>query len=154
MAYTILKPGYFLDVWVGIVVGAPLSAGQPVTLVGEGENRNAFVTVDDIAAYAVAAVDHPAAQNSEIKIGGPQAYSWNDIVSTTSEVLGIPLEVNHVAIGEPVPLLPEKVLPILYWLESSESYVDMTENATIYGVEPTPLEVFCKRFFQNITHTA
>ena len=33
MPYTILGPDIFMEVWVGMLVGMPLQAGQPVTLV-------------------------------------------------------------------------------------------------------------------------
>ena len=32
MEFTILSPGAFMEVWLGIVVGVPLRAGMPVTL--------------------------------------------------------------------------------------------------------------------------
>jgi uncharacterized protein YbjT (DUF2867 family) len=58
MAWTALQPDAFMDSWIPMVVGAPALAGQPVTIVGEGRRRHSFVAMRDVAAYAVAALDH------------------------------------------------------------------------------------------------
>ena len=42
MNYTILKPGMFMEVWIGAVVGIPFRSGLPVTLVGHGNRRHIF----------------------------------------------------------------------------------------------------------------
>jgi len=55
-----------------LVIAYRLSTGRPVTLIGEGRRRHIFIAARDIAAFAVAAVDHPAAFNRRIAIGGPR----------------------------------------------------------------------------------
>lgn len=50
MDFTILSPGVFMEVWMGTVIGIPLRAGQPVTLVGEGARKVAFVSMVDVRA--------------------------------------------------------------------------------------------------------
>ena len=42
MEYVILLPNLFMDVWVGMVGGIPLQAGQALTLVDRGDHRHAF----------------------------------------------------------------------------------------------------------------
>jgi len=147
MTYTILKPGLFMEVWVAMTVGMPLRAGQPVTLVGQGDHRHAFVSQADVANYAVAAVDHPAARNADIFIGGPASYSWTEAVQTIGKVIGTQLPVNYVAPGTPIPLLPESMWGLLYGMEMFETEVPMEETAKTYGIPPTSLEVFARRFF-------
>ncbi len=71
LTYTILKPGFFMEVWIGAIVGGPLQARQPVTLIGRGTCKQVFVSMADVAAYALAAINHPKAENREIEIGGP-----------------------------------------------------------------------------------
>ena len=79
LEYTILGPAVFMEIWIGMVVGIPLAAGQPITLIGQGDHRhNPFVSEADVAAFALAAVDHPAARNAEIGIGGPASYIDGD----------------------------------------------------------------------------
>ena len=69
-----------MDMWFGMLIETPLFSGQPVTLVGESRRRHAFVAEEDVAAFAVAAIDHPAARNATIAIGGPDALTLRDAV--------------------------------------------------------------------------
>ena len=73
---------------------------------GEGRDRHSFVAAADVAAFAVNAVDNPAAANQTIPIGGPAALSWLDAVSLFEQALGRPIQVNHVQAGQPLPGLP------------------------------------------------
>ena len=54
--YTILSPEAFMEVWMGMVVGGPALANQPVTVVGSGERRHSFISARDVAQFAVASV--------------------------------------------------------------------------------------------------
>ncbi len=145
--FTILQPGPFMEVWIGAVVGIPLQAGRPVTLVGEGNHQHAFVAVGDVVAYAVTAVNHPDAHNAVIPIAGPDAYTWTEIVDTTRHVLGQPLSIRYVPLGETVPLIPEVMSPMLSGMETYEDQIDMSEISATYGIQPTSLASFAERFF-------
>lgn len=147
MDYTILKPGFFMEVWIGAVVGIPLQAELPVTLIGNGDHRHAFVTVGDVAAYAVTAVDRAAARNKTILIGGPVSYSWTEIVETIRQVLQQPVQTHFLLSGETVPLIPEMMSLMLSNLETYEDAIDMREAESIFGIQPTPLAAFAERFF-------
>ncbi len=149
MDYTLIKPGFFMEIWIGSVVGIPLQAGQPVGLVGKGDHHHAFVSVGDVAAYAVTAVTHPVARNKAILIAGPAPYTWMEIVETTGQVLGQPLSINRVPMGETVPLIPEMMSSMLSGMETYEDEIDMSETASIYDIQPTPLTTFAERFFDT-----
>jgi NADH dehydrogenase len=151
LAYTILAANGLLDVWLPLVVGGPARAGHPVTLVGEGRRRHSFVAAADVAAFAVAAVDHPAALNRRIVIGGPAAVSWRDVVAAYERALGRPIPVRTIAPGAllpdlpPVPGLAEVVSGMLAVLETFDSPIEMTETARTFGVRLTPLEEAVRR---------
>lgn len=147
MDYTILQPGFFMEVWIGMVVGIPLQAGQPVTLVGQGDHRHSFVSEADVAAFAVACVDNQAARNQRISIGGPASFSWTEVVQTVGQAMGHPLPVDYIAPTETVPLLPPMAGATLTAYETFETYIDMSETAPRYGVELTPLETFAQAAF-------
>jgi NADH dehydrogenase len=137
--YTILEPNIFMEIWTGIVVGMPVANGQAVTLVGEGLRKHSFVSVRDVLAYAIAAVDNPAAQNQTIVIGGPQALSWRDVIATYERVLGRSIAVKWAAPGEPLPL-PGEAANLMWGFETFDSPVDMSETSKTYGIRPTLLE--------------
>lgn len=148
MVYTLLKPGMFMEVWLGAVIGVPLRAGAPVTLVGAGNTRIVFVSAADVAAYAVAAVDHPAARNAEIWIAGPASVSFAEAVETVGRVLGQPLPVRAIAPGEMLPLLPASMSQILAAIETGpDQTIEMRETAAAFGIPPTSLETFAAQFF-------
>ena len=147
MAYTILQPDVFMEIWIGMVVGAPLQAGQPVTLVGQGDHKHSFVSEGDVAAFAAACVHNPAAQNQRIPIGGPAAHNWTEVVQTVGQAVGRSLAVNYVAPGSTVPLLPPMVGGMLAGMEAHETHIDMSETAPRYRVRLTPLEAFAQAAF-------
>ena len=147
ISYTILAPNLFAEVWIGAVVGAPLRAGQPVTLVGEARRKHAFVSLVDVAAFAVAAVDNPAARNVTIPIAGPQGLSWREVVALAGQVLGQELPVIFVQPGEPVPFVPEAVQQSLAVQNTYDSVIPMGEIAAAYGVTLTPMAEVLKRMF-------
>src|SRR4029453_12381587 len=81
MAWTIVAPHIFMDVWFPMLIGSALGAGRPVPLVGGGRRRHSFIAADDVAEFAARAVDHPAAMRQRLVLGGP-AMSWSDVVAT------------------------------------------------------------------------
>ncbi len=90
MGYSILAPAAFMEVWPAMVVGMPVLQGRPVVLVGEGRRRHSFVSNRDVAAFAVAAVHHPAARNRHLAIGGPKRCPGATWLRPTSACLGGP----------------------------------------------------------------
>ena len=88
LPYAIVKPDFFMDVWIGMIVLAPLAAGKPVTLVGEGRRQHSMVSMGDVAAFATAAVTHPAALGRTTVVGGPEPVSWRDIVAAAERITG------------------------------------------------------------------
>ena len=147
MAYTILKPGPFMEIWIGSIIGGPLAAGQPVTLVGEGARKQAFVAMADVVAYAVAAVENPCADNQEILIAGAPPAAWRDAVAAVERVRGRPIPVRSVQPGDPIPLVPPGMSLVLAAMEMADSNIDMAETAAVYGIEPTSVEGFARQFF-------
>lgn len=146
MEWTILQPNLFMDTWVPAVVGGPVLAGEPVTIVGQGSRRHSFVSARDVAAYAVAAIDHAQAVGRELMIGGPQALSWQDVVATFQEALGRPVSTRPVPLGTSVPGLPDAVSGVLTALETYDSPLDMTGLSRTFAVPPTTLGDFVRDF--------
>jgi len=93
LPYTIFSPNFFMESWIGMVVGIPLQAGKPVTLVGEGKRLHSLISVKDTAAFTVAAVSQPLAINQRYSLGGPEPISWCSIVDAFSRELNQALPV-------------------------------------------------------------
>jgi uncharacterized protein YbjT (DUF2867 family) len=144
LEYTIIAPTAYMEFWVAMVVGMPALQGQPVTLVGEGRRRHSFVSNRDAAAFAVAALDHQAARNEYLAIGGPQPLSWLDVVATYERVLGRSIPVEFVAMGEPVPGLPDPMPEMMAGMETYDTAIEMEETSRAFGVPLTTLETFVR----------
>lgn len=150
MEWTVLQPNIFMEVWVGMLVGMPLQQGRAVTLVGRGDRRHAMVSIRDVAAFAVAAVTHPDARDTTIVIGGPEAYTWTEVVELAGSVLGRPIEIQYVEPGEPLPGLPPMVAGMAAQFETYETVIDMGPTAAKYGVRLTPMEEFLRQMLKPL----
>jgi uncharacterized protein YbjT (DUF2867 family) len=146
MGWTVLRPDTFMDVWIPMIVGGPALADQPVTLVRDGARVHSYVAVDDVAAYAVGAVDQPAAADAVLPIGGPEPVSWRDVVAAFEAELGREVPVRWIDPGEPVPGIPEVVHPLMWAFEAYDSPLDMHDLSTTFGVTPTPLARYVRSF--------
>jgi NADH dehydrogenase len=146
MTWTILQPNLYMDTWVPMVVGRPVLAAEPVTLVAEGRRRHFMVALRDVLAYALAGLDHDNAKNQRLVIGGPAAISWRDVIAVFEQVLAREVPVRTVALGEPVPGLPAQVNVLFHALETYDSPLDITELSGSYGVPPTSIGEFVEDF--------
>jgi NADH dehydrogenase len=146
MTWTLILPGILPEVWVGMVVGIPLQAGQPVTLVGQGNHKHSFISEADVAAFAAAAVGNSHAKNKRIEIGGP-SYSWTELVNAAGDVMGNPLPVTYVPLGSEVPLIPPMASGLLNAQETYESPIDMGDMPAQFGIELTPMTTVLQGMF-------
>lgn len=147
LTYTTLKPNIFIEVWVGAIIGIPLKVRKPVTLVDGGTKRHSYISVADVATMTLATVGNPAAYNQEIVIGSSPSLSWTQIAEITGRIIGQPLPVEYVHIGETVPLLPESMAQLLYSMEMYETHIDMTEISRAFNVKLTPTEEVIRGMF-------
>jgi uncharacterized protein YbjT (DUF2867 family) len=95
MTYTILRPTYFMEVWLGPHLGFD-AANAKARVYGDGENPISFIALPDVAEFAVRALDTPAAENATIELGGPEALSPHAVIRIFEEVGGRRFEVEHV----------------------------------------------------------
>ena len=78
--YTILQPTYFMEVWLSPMLGFDYPNAK-ATIYGEGKNKISWIAIKDVASFAVAALDNPAAKNIVIELGGPEALSPLEVVN-------------------------------------------------------------------------
>jgi uncharacterized protein YbjT (DUF2867 family) len=85
--YTILRPSYFMEVWLSPALGFDYPNAK-ATIYGGGENKISWVSLYDVASFAVASLDNPAARNEIIELGGPEALSPHQVVKIFEEHMG------------------------------------------------------------------
>ena len=79
MGFTILRPSYFMEMWLGPALGWEL-AERRARVLGSGEQRVNWISARDVVRAIVACVDNPQALRQTIELGGPEALSPNDVV--------------------------------------------------------------------------
>ena len=140
MTWTILAPNAFMDVWLGAVVAGPALAEREVVYVGSGARRHSFVHSRDVAAFALAALDSPAAVNRYLPIGGPAPISIRDAVAIFEGVLGRSIPQRGVAPGDDVPGMPPFMAQMLAMQDTFDSPMEMAETAAEFGIRLTSVE--------------
>ncbi len=116
MGYTIIRPSSFQETFGDGF--APFKriierTGIGMTM-GSGRGLQSFVAMSDVARATVLALDHPAARDAIVALGGPEDLSYRDAYARIAQVTG--RRVTIVAIPRPLltiggllaaPLLPE-----------------------------------------------
>ena len=95
MSYTILQPTFFTEVWLSPALGFD-PKNTKAQIYGSGSHKISWISFQDVAKFAVAALDPRLAPNAIIKLGGPEALSPLEAVQLAEQVVGKPIEVQHV----------------------------------------------------------
>jgi len=77
--YTILQPTYFTEVWLSPALGFDFLKAQ-ARLYGRGLGRLNWISVEDVARSATAALERPRAWNAVIQLAGEEALGQLDVV--------------------------------------------------------------------------
>jgi len=151
MGYTVLLPDFYMDVWIPLVVLRPVQAGRPVSIVGGGQRRHYCVAARDVAGLAVGCVGNDAALNRDFLVGGPEALSWSDIISTFERVNAVEVEVQSHDPGAPMPGFPDAAAGLMASLETYDSPPPLSESdaESIFGVRLTTVEDFLSGFLSR-----
>ena len=95
LTYTILRPSYFMEVWLSPAVGFD-PANAKATIYGTGANPISWIALGDVAEFAVRSLDAPAARNAILELGGPAALTPAQVVEIYERLHGRPFEVGYV----------------------------------------------------------
>lgn len=96
MNYSILQPTFFMEVWLGPNLGFDYQNAK-ANIYGTGNNKISWISLRDVASFAVASLDNEAVKNAVIELGGPEALSPLEVVKIFEEVSGKTFEIQKVA---------------------------------------------------------
>jgi len=96
MTYTILQPSFFMEVWLSPGLGFD-AANATAQIYGTGQNKISWISYQDVAKFAVASLDNPAAENAVIELGGPEALGPLEVVKIFEELRGEAFKIQHVS---------------------------------------------------------
>jgi NADH dehydrogenase len=152
LSYTILRPSYFMEAWLSPVVGFD-AANAKAQIYGLGQNPISWISVQDVARFAVESLDNAAAQNATLEMGGPEALSPLQVVKIFEEVSGRPFEVEHVSL-ETLEVQQESATDPMQQSFSGlmQCYahgdaIDMQELLKTFHVQPTSVKDYAKSVF-------
>lgn len=97
MSWTILRPGVFMEVWLTPMLGFDFPSAK-ATIYGTGEQEISWISLGDVAEFAVVAAADPAARNAVIELGGPEALSPHEVVRVFEEASGRQFQLEHVPV--------------------------------------------------------
>jgi uncharacterized protein YbjT (DUF2867 family) len=95
LIYTILRPGYFMEVWLSPAVGFDAENGK-ATIYGSGDQPISWISFQDVAQFAVEALDREEACNSTLELGGPAMLSPHQVIQIYEQATGKTFETTHV----------------------------------------------------------
>jgi uncharacterized protein YbjT (DUF2867 family) len=95
IAYTVILANYFMEVWLSPALGFDYPNAR-ARVYGRGDEPLAWVSLHDVAGFAVQALDTEALRNRMVPVGGPENVSPLEVVRTFEEVMGRPFAVEHV----------------------------------------------------------
>jgi uncharacterized protein YbjT (DUF2867 family) len=139
-----------MEIWLSPALGFDYVSGK-VQIYGAGKNKISYISVGDVAQFALEALDNPATKNVTLEFGGPEALSPLEAVRIFEEVSGRKFEVE---------LIPEEALkaqkaaatdPLsqsfsaLMIAYAQGSVIDMTEVLKTYPVKLTTLREYAQR---------
>jgi uncharacterized protein YbjT (DUF2867 family) len=147
LIYTILRPSYFMEVWLSPAVGFD-AANAKAQIYGTGDQPVSWISFKDVAKFAVEAITNRAAENAELELGGVEAVSPNAVVEQYQKKLEKTFEVNHVPVealngqysGLDDPM--QKSFTGLMICLANGDPIDMSQVCREFPVEMTTLDEF------------
>lgn len=151
MDVVILRPSYFMEVWLGPHLGIDIANGQ-ARVYGSGENKGNYISASDVAAFAIAAATRNQAEKHILEMGGPEALSQLDAIRIIGEHAGremhltfIPLEALEQQYASATDPLQKTFGALTLGYAKGDLITDAERNAREYGVKLTSLRQVLKR---------
>jgi nucleoside-diphosphate-sugar epimerase len=136
-----------------MLIGQPIVQNGKVTLFGKGENQRNFVAADDVARFALLALDDPRTAGQVIPVGGPENWTNMQVVGLYEDLAGQKANVSHI----PLPMMrvmapllrPFKpglstVMEISIHDETADCTFDMSNILDQYPMNLTRLEAWAR----------
>ena len=95
MDYTILRPTFFMEIWLGPYLGFDIR-NHKATVYGHGVNKVSFISLKDVARFAVLSLDNDKTKNQVIDLGGPEALSPLEVIRMAENACGKSFELQYV----------------------------------------------------------
>ena len=150
LVYTILRPSMFMEVWLSPAVGFD-AANAKATVYGSGDQPIAWITIQDVAKFAVECLTNPAARNRFLELGGPQTLSPHQVIKLYEAAKGKSFEVTYVtpeALQAQYDGATDPMQKSFIGLMTCYAYgdpIEMSVTRKTFGFQLTPVEEYVRR---------
>lgn len=96
LRYTILRPSFFMDVWLSPATGFDYANGK-ATIYGTGDHAISWISATDVAEYAVCSLSDWSVYNRTFEMGGPEPFTPKQVVKIFEEMEHRPFELQFVS---------------------------------------------------------
>ena len=148
--YTILQPGFFMEIWLGPAVGFDFPNSK-LTVYGEGKNKISWVSLVDVAAVAVASLDNEAARNAVLQVGGSEPMSPLEVVKVFENHSGnrfavefVPVEALRAQKKAATESLGESFTALILAYAEGD-HIDMTDTRKVYPFKLTSVTEYVQK---------
>jgi uncharacterized protein YbjT (DUF2867 family) len=93
--YTLLQPTFFTEVWLSPALGFDFVKDQ-ARIPGTGRGKVNWISLEDVARFAVGALRSPRAWNTVLPLGGEEELGQLDVVRLFEERSGHPWTLEHI----------------------------------------------------------
>lgn len=151
LTYTILRGAAFMEFHVHEMIGKSILAKGKATIFGKGENSANFVSVRDMAQYAVLCLKNAELHNKTLEIGGLDNLSRNEIAALYGELADKNIKIGHVPRGvlrvfsmilNPFHAGISRVMAVSEYFDGLDMSFDMRPTLTKYPIYPLRLRDF------------
>jgi uncharacterized protein YbjT (DUF2867 family) len=148
--YTVLQPACFMEIWLSPALGFDYPNAK-ATVYGKGNNKFSWIAIKDVASFAVAALENPAAKNRIIELGGPEALSPLQVVNIFEATQGKKFELQFVPEealraqkeGAQDPMSETFATLLLGFAEGSNE-IDMRNTLDVFPMQLTSVNEYAK----------
>ena len=84
-----------MEVWLSAATGFDAQMGK-VNICGAGTNPVSYISIKDVAKFAVESISNPSSKNTSLELGGPQNISPLEAVQIFENALHHKIEVEHI----------------------------------------------------------
>jgi len=153
--YVMLRPTAFMDIWIDQIVAKGIREKGVATIFGDGTSVTNYISVDDVAEFAVKILARPDVVNEAVDAGGPSNLSQNDVATLVERRLKSSGKRRHVPVVA-LRLLPPVVRPFneltarlmtlgLYRATEAVPFPGWKASADRFGVAPRTVETYLEQ---------
>src|SRR5262249_48451951 len=154
LAYTILRPTFLMEVWLSPIAGFDFGQGL-ARIYGRGRNPISWISLSDVARFAVISLGTPLARNATFELGGPEAISPLDAVQIFEDVGGRRFQVEFVSEEEltqqqqNAPDSLQRSLAGLSLCYAAGDVIDMTAILRSFPMALTSVRDYARRVLED-----